>query len=155
MRHFTLLAAALALSACQTSPVISTNPTQTAASTFAETRIGGTIITGLQDAAYNLDQAVAIGVLPMNDPAAMCVHSGLQAIGQDTTSPTPAAPEFQTRVSDLISGGAVLYILAEQAKNAQANGGINIPLSCEQLIGHLILTGAQTPPVSIIRALRR
>lgn len=151
-----LIAAAIAvfaLAACANAPTISANPVASITSSiFPE---GGTVVTGLQNAAYNLDQAIAINVLPADDPADKCVHASLKMIGQDVGDmPAPKAPEFQSKITDLISAGSVAYILAEQAKNASANGGITIPTSCEQLVGHFVLIGVNAPANAVIRALR-
>lgn len=158
MKHLVACVAllALVLAGCATgsAATISANPQQTL--TNAILPPGGVIVVGLQNAAYNLDQAVAIKVLAANDPADLCVHQFLQGIGQDVgQAPVPPAPSFTPKVSDLISGGSVAYILAQQAKALAANGGIVVPPSCEQLIGHMVLTGVNAPANATISALGR
>lgn len=159
MKRLILLSVAL-LAGCATPPPISTNPIQTVTNAVAATPIGGTVVTGLQNAAFNLDSAVQIGVLPMNDPADGCVHGALQLIGQDVVlgpmgeNPvTPVTPtkQFTPKVTDLLSGGSVAYILAQQAKQI-AGGGVTVPASCEQLVGHFVLTGVNAPANTVINA---
>lgn len=141
-----LLGGALTGCASNTPPPISTNPVQTAANVV----IPGTVVSGLQNAAWNLDQAIAIKVLPISDPADLCVHGALQAIGQDVGQTPVAAQQFIPKVSDLISAGSVAYILAQQAKTLAGNGGLSVPPSCEQLVGHFVLAGVNAPANAII-----
>lgn len=163
---FACLAAAVFLVACATPPTVSTNPVATAVSTIASVAPvpAGTVVTGLQNAAYNLDMAESIGVLPMSDPADGCVHQALQAIGQDVVlsmgmeNPVggmTAPASYQTKISDLISGGSVAYILAAQAKALAlaANGGLNVAPSCAQIVGEFVIKGANAPANAVISAI--
>lgn len=146
----TILCGALLLSACATPPPISSNPVQTATNAVAATPIGGTVVQGLKDAEFNLDSAINIGVLAKDDPADACLHSSLVALGQEGGQTPLPTQSFTPKVSDLISAGSVAYILAMQAKTIQANGGLALPPSCEQLIGHFVLKGVSAPANAVI-----
>jgi hypothetical protein len=149
----TALIGALALTGCATPAPISANPIQSVANVAASTQLGGTVITGLQGAAWNLDQAIAIKVLPATDPADLCVHQALQAIGQDVgQTPTPVA-QFVPKITDLLSAGSVAYILAYQAKQLAGNGGLTVPVSCQQIVGEFVLKGINAPANTIISGL--
>lgn len=143
--------AAVALASCATPPTISSNPVQTAANAVAATPLGGTVVQGLKDAEFNLDSAISIGVLDKTDPADACVHSSLIAIGQESGQ-TPPAPvqTFVPKVSDLISAGSVAYIIAHQAKQVAASGGLTLPPSCEQIVGEFVLKGVNAPANAVI-----
>lgn len=166
LMNFAILGCAMAmLAACATPPPISSNPVQTAANAIGALPIGGpiggnTVVTGLQNAAFNLDSAIQIGILPATDAADGCVHGALQTLGADVTlangmeNPVmgaPVAKQFTPKVSDLLSGGSVAYILAVQAK-ALAGGGITVPAGCEQLVGHFVLTGVNAPAAAIVNS---
>jgi hypothetical protein len=73
-----------------------------------------TVQAGLLNAEWNLDQAIALGMLPANDHADACMHAALTKIGIEPAQagkPGAKSPaSFTPRVTDLISGGAVLYI---------------------------------------------
>jgi hypothetical protein len=151
LRILVLAAALLALAGCATPPPISSNPVQTAANAVAATPLGGTVVQGLKDAEFNLDSAISIGVLDKTDPADACVHSSLVAIGQESgqTPPVPVQT-FTPKVSDLISAGSVAYILAHQAKQVAAAGGLALPPSCEQIVGEFVLKGVNAPANAVI-----
>lgn len=132
--------AALGLAGCSSPPPISSNPTQTVTNAVAQTPIGKTVQQGLLDSEWNLDQAIAIGVLPANDPADACLHAALTQIGiEPGTTPPPSAQQFTPRISDLLSGGSVLYILAQQAKQLKSQAGITVPVACEAVVGKFVL----------------
>lgn len=99
---------------------------------------------GLVDAAYNLNSAIAVGILPADDPAAACFNETLTTLGIDPTSGAPikAAGSFVPREGDLISAGSVAYIYAQQA-GSLLNGGITVPVGCEALIGKVVLDAAR------------
>lgn len=145
LRIVSVSSAFLALAACASPPPISANPVQTAANAVAATPLGGTVVQGLQDSAWNLDQAIAIGVLPKDDRADACVHATLSLI-------TPGAniPSFTPKVSDLLSAGSVAYIVATQAKQLAASGGLKIPPECEQLVGEFVIKGIAAPTNVVI-----
>lgn len=156
MKRLIPLTIAAALAACAGStlppPPISANPVQNIQQAVAATPIGQTVVQGLQDAEWNLDQAIVVGALPSDDPADACMHSALTQAGIEPGSTAAPAPSFVPKVSDLISGGSVLYILAQQAKAVQG-GGINVPVPCEALVGKFVLDagalGLQAAPAAI------
>lgn len=88
----------------------------------------GTIIENdLTATALNLDQAVAVGALPANDPAPVCLH--------DLLSRTGAGQEtFKPQISGLISAQSVLYIKAQQIKNRG-----ELSASCKAIIGDIVV----------------
>ena len=149
------------LAGCAHPVPIGNTPQQTILNTGAAvggstaTGINSQVITGLQDSAYNFDNAMAIGALPANDPASNCVHGVLKQLGADVVV-TPAgytpvvlpngqpATSFTPRVSDLISSGSVVYILAQQAKQLQAGGlGASVPMGCTALVGQIVIDAAK------------
>lgn len=159
MRKMLAITFALAIAGCATPPPISTNPLQTVTSVVLPA--GGTVLTGLQNAAFNLDEAVLIGVLPATDPAAGCVHGVLKQIGADVVltmgveMPVPgaaAAATFTPKITDLLSAGSVAYILAQQAKQIAANPGILVPVSCDQIVGQFVIQSINAPANAVISA---
>ena len=120
-----LCAALLTVGAC--APTISAHPTGGL--------IGGQVTQGLIDSAWNLDQAIGIGVLPASDPAAACLHATIATMGLDATVPTAT---FRPRVTDLISAGSVAYILARQAQVP-----VVVSPGCKALIGQIVLDAGQ------------
>jgi hypothetical protein len=148
MRKIILGLPIVALAACSNAgstlppPTISAQPASTVAAAVAATPVGQTVQQGLLDAEWNLDQAIKVGALPVSDPADACMHAALTQIGiEPSASGTPATPpaSFTPKVSDLISGGSVLYILAQQALAAKASGGLAVPVSCEAVIGQFVI----------------
>lgn len=126
---------------------ISGNPVQDLAQQAAKPlapsvpSLGGVVLQGLQDATWNLDQAVAVGALDKADPAPGCFHGMLGQLGMDPANPAPPAASFEPKVSDLISAGSVLYIRVQQAKKLQG-GGIAVAPSCKELIAQFMLDAA-------------
>lgn len=152
----------LLLSSCATPPPITNQPITAVEQAVAATPVGKTVVQGLQDAEWNLDQAIAIGVLPASDPADGCLHQALTQMGQEPGAPpTPAAQQFTPRISDLISGGSVLYILSQQAlaAKAQLGAGISVPVACEALVGQFVIqagsVGMSAVPSMMISGKRR
>ena len=98
----------------------------------------------LIDAAWNADQAVAIGALPADDPLPLCLHSVLQETGLETgpAADPPAERSFAPRLSGVVSGGVVLYLKIQQAK-AVASGATRLQLSneCLALVGRTMVDG--------------
>ena len=131
--------ALLAIAACSTPPTITNSPTQNVVAAALAPQ-GSTIATGLQDAAYDLDNAIAIGVLQPDDQAAACVHSALKLAGLEVAPGTVPAKSFTPRVSDAISGGAVLYIQSVQMRNQTP---FQVSAGCKGVIGDLVLQGLQ------------
>lgn len=106
-----------------------------------KTQLGGVVIQGLQDASFNLDSAVTVHALTADDPAPPCFHAVLGKLGADPANPAPAGASFTPKVSDLISAGSVLYIRAQQLKQAQG-AGVIVPASCKLLITDFLLDAA-------------
>lgn len=98
------------------------------------------IATGLKDAAFNLDSAIAIGVLKSDDRAAACVHGVMLDAGLEGDAST--AQSFAPRVSDLISASSVAYIEAQRLKALQGMN-LQMPQGCEAVIGRIVIDGAK------------
>lgn len=123
----------LLLCGCAQPPAISTSP------------LGGIpadsmIAVGLKDAAFNLDSAVAIGVLPADDPAASCIHGVMKDAGLEGNA--PGTQSFTPRVSDIISAGSVAYIEAQKLK-ALGGGAKAVPVGCDALVGRIVIDAAR------------
>ena len=135
MRYIILLA--LMFTGCATPPTVSNAPTDSmVAQTIAPQ--GSTIAIGLQDAAFNLDSAVSIGVLQADDQAVACVHSALRLAGLEAIPGTTPARSFTPKVSDLISGASVLYIQQVQSRN---QAPFTMSVGCKAVIGDLVIQG--------------
>jgi len=104
---------------------------------------GGFVASDLKAAAYNLDQAIAIGVLPEDDPAASCVHAVLGDLGLDGDGTATVAQSFQPKRDGLISTGAVLYIRARQLEKAREAGRFKLPKDCKAIIGQIVIDAAK------------
>lgn len=138
MKRIACIAAALAVTACANfTPQISGNPEATALKTIAASN--PTAVTDLQDAASNLDQGVIVGALAADDPAPTCVHSILQKAGIEVPAGTVPPASFTPKNSGPASAGAIVYIIAQQAK--QRKGGITVDPSCEALVGRIVIDG--------------
>ncbi len=103
--------------------------------------LGGVVIQGLTDAAFNLDEAVRVGALDKTDPAPACFHGMLTQLGVEVPAGAVAPASFTPKVSDLISAGSILYIRAQQLKKLRG-GGISVPSSCKELISTFMLDAA-------------
>ncbi len=103
--------------------------------------LGGVVIQGLTDAAYNLDQAVVVGALDKTDPAPACFHGMLAQLGVEVPAGAVAPASFTPKVSDLISAGSVLYIRAAQLRRLRG-GGIAVPTPCKELVAQFMLDAA-------------
>ena len=97
-----------------------------------------TLITDLQSAAYNLDNAVAVGALPANDPAARCIHGVLQEAGIEIPPGGTAAKSFAPKNDGLVSLGAIAYIITQQKNTAP---GVVVPADCKTTIGQFVIDG--------------
>lgn len=130
------LAAITTLSACVSTPekIVSTPP----AGALPIAITDPVAVKDLQSAAANLDQAVAIGALPKDDPAPACLHDALQRAGIEI-APGAAAPQSFAPANDgVFSLGAILYIQVQQAK-ALTGKGITVSQSCLALLGQIHL----------------
>lgn len=133
IRKLTVMLAILA--GCATPPPITSQPSTLPIPIPQDS----TVATGLQNAAFNLDQAVAIGALPADDPAPVCVHGFLQQAGLEALPGAPPSRSYTPKVSDLISAGSVLYIRAQQARAA---GPYQPPAGCDAILGRLVREAA-------------
>lgn len=153
--HRLAVAGVALLSACATPVPISNNPVQEAAGAIGLTQ-NSAVVKGLQNAEWNLDQAVSINILAANDPADQCLHQTLTNLGQELAAdgtPVPStAKQFTPRMTGLIDGGSVVYILAQQAKKVGANPGALVPASCEQIVGHFVIAGLNAPANAVLKA---
>ena len=143
--------AVLALGGCsvfgQPPAPISQNPVQTAVNQVGTTQGAQVVVTDIQDANWNLQQAQALGILTPADPVQAClggvmVEAGIPA--QGATTPTPVA-SFTPEIGGLASSGSVLYILAIQAKSLTGNPAGLIPASCQQIVGNLVINALMAP----------
>jgi len=135
MRTLYLLLAIFLLAGCVSTPsVITSQPTPPVLKSK-------TIVSDLQAAAYNLDQAVAIGALPADDPAPKCLHAVLIKAGIEVPAGQPPAKSFEPKNDGLASLGSIAYIQVQQAK---ALRGEKTPVSvdCRALLGTFVLDGA-------------
>lgn len=96
------------------------------------------IVSDLEAAAKNLDQAVAIGALAKDDPAPACLHDAMQKAGIELPPGTAPAQSFEPVNDGVISLGSILYIRAQQLK-AAAGQGVKISQTCLALIGQIHL----------------
>ena len=99
-----------------------------------------TVVTDLQDAAYNFDNAVLVGALPATDPAPKCIHGILQQAGIEVPAGVSAAKSFTPKNGGAISAGSIAYIQAQQLK-ATLGQGVVVPQDCKALIGSVVIDG--------------
>lgn len=91
---------------------------------------------GLREAKFNLENGVAIGVLPADDPALPCITGVMKTLGID--QPEGTVKSFDPKTDELLGKATVLYIRARQAQSL-AGQGINVSPGCEQLIGKILI----------------
>jgi len=147
---------ALSLAGCASVPEkISTTPT---GATAPIQITNPTIITDLQSATENLDDAVRIGALPADDPAPKCLHDLLQRAGIEARPGAAPIQSFEPKNDGIASLGSIVYIQVQQAK---AIAGQITPPSrdCTSLIGTFVIDGATAlsktlPARGLIRLLR-
>lgn len=125
------------IAGCATPPPISNQPSNPVIKAVAS---DPTIATGLQNAAFNIDQAIAIGVLPTGDPAASCLHGFMQQAGLEAVPGQVAAQSFTPKVTDVISAGSVLYIQAAQAQGTALPAP---PVGCDAILGKFVRQAVQ------------
>ncbi len=139
MKLFAVALALLMLSACASTP-----------EKIVSTPVGGTlpipisnptIVTDLQSATYNLDQAVAIGALPADDPAPKCLHGFLVKAGIELPAGQAAPKSFAPKNDGLVSLGAIAYIQVQQAR-VMSGQGVTVSMDCKALLGQFVLDGA-------------
>lgn len=133
MRVFALIVIALLAGCASTPGKISTAGPESALSGLPSIVAGKTVADDLAAAGQNLDQAVAIGILPATDPAVLCLGSVNKQVNG-----TADAQSFAPENAGAISAGSIAYIIAQQARAA---GGIKLPVECEALVGRLVIDG--------------
>lgn len=134
MRKLGMLATVVAmvsLMGCATtisgpSPNVGISPT----STFGE---------DLMATAFNLDNAILVGALPADDPAAACVHDVLRKAGLELPPGAEPAKSFEPKREGVVSEGAIIYIRAQNLKGLQ---GLQVSQDCKTLIGQVVVDGA-------------
>jgi hypothetical protein len=100
-------------------------------------------VTDLQSAAYNLDNAVLVGALSADDPAPKCIHDVLVKGGIELAPGSVPAQSFAPKNDGVASAGAIAYIIAQQAK-AIAKQGVQVDVSCEALLGRVVIDGVKS-----------
>lgn len=148
MKTIFAIVVALALAGCVSTPnlISGTNVGQSTNIT------NPTIVTDLQSAAYNLDQAVAVGALTADDPAPKCVHDVLVKAGIELPAGQAAPKSFTPKHDGVASAGAIAYILAQQAKALQGTVGQVSP-NCEALVGRIVIDSAKAAGKAVPTAL--
>jgi hypothetical protein len=136
----------------------SKNPIQDIISALP-TPIKDSVTTDLVDAAYNLDQAQALGILPASDFAPTCAHMTNQLLGIEPGPPgSPAIRSFEPKVggTTIASGGSKVYIEAQKLAAVQRDG-IPVPQACVLLLGqfnlqqlNVLFRGAGAVPFRIV-----
>ena len=86
----------------------------------------------LAAAKFNLDQAIAVGALPADDPAAGCVTAVLADLGLDKE-----AVSFEPQREGVVSVGAIIYIRVAQAKAFKDS--FKLPSDCDAVVGRLVI----------------
>lgn len=135
-----IFAAALLAGCVSTPSLISGTP---AAGSLPIPITNQTIVTDLQSAAYNLDNAVEVGALSADDPAPKCIHDVLVKAGIEIPPGAVAPKTFAPKHDGVASAGAIAYILAQQAKQI-AKSKVAVDVSCEALLGRVVIDGATT-----------
>ena len=125
---FTIIAFALLAGCASTPEKIVAQPTE-ARLPIAVTSPG--IITAFKADAANLDQAVAIGAIPKDDPAPACLHDFLRRAGIEVPAGTDAPKSF---APDPAGKASILYI---QLRQARSTPRLQIATSCYALLGEL------------------
>lgn len=137
MKMILLVAAALALAGCVSTP----DKISGIQAGVSMPITNSTIVTDLQSAAYNLDNAVAVGALAADDPAPKCLHDVLVKSGIEALPGVEPAKSFAPKHDGVASAGAIAYIITQQAKQISKNG-VPVDPSCEALVGRIVIDGA-------------
>lgn len=119
---------------------LSANPLQNLQGTL----VGKTLVQDIQDASWDLDQSLAVGILDLTDPAPTCLHDIMTKAGIDPNA--PKAPSFVPRRSGIVSEGAIIYAEVKILQRLQAGGlgGVVSP-ACKMVLGQFMIDalGAQ------------
>lgn len=143
-RPIVIGALALLCAAC-TTPISASLTQDVTGATGAQTApLVQKVTAGLQDASYNLDQAVVVGALAKTDPAPACAHAALQDLGIDpSVKPAAVAASFVPKIEplDVFSPGSVAYIRAQQIKALQASGALAPAISdaCKVMMWNFVV----------------
>lgn len=133
----TLLSIALAATLCACATPITNNKGAGGLPISPDSGVGKDLLA----AAFNLDNAIAIGVLPADDPAASCIHGVLKQAGIETPPGAPAVASFIPEDKGAVSVGSIAYIRAQQLQGLK---GLQVPLGCEAVIGKFVVDGLAT-----------
>jgi uncharacterized protein YfiM (DUF2279 family) len=98
----------------------------------------GLVVQGLLDAQYNLENAVAVGALPAEDPALPCVKSVLADLGVGQGE----VQRFTPRVSELLSAASVAYIRARQLER-ERDTPFKLSADCKAIVGQIMIDFAK------------
>lgn len=135
-----IIIAGLALAGCASTPDLIVGPATDASG--KQVAPPSPVLTGIasdiQAAAFNLDNAIAIGVLPANDPADACAHQALQQAGIEVPAGAKPAQSFAPKHGSPLADASVLYILAQQAKSGPS---FSVDVGCKALLGQMVLDG--------------
>lgn len=139
------IGAALALGGCAT---------QTISNSAGPAIHDKVIVTDLEATAANLNQAVAIGVLPATDPAVGCINDVLIKTGITVAPNSTPAQTFTATNSGIVSAGSIAYIKIQLAKQL-SNHPVVISPECKQLLGQMQIDGLATAasPLQTIKTL--
>jgi hypothetical protein len=121
--------AAIALAGCS----VSASLPQDISSALSNGSGPGPIVTDFTDAQYNLNQAMAVGALPANDPGAACLNQVAQQLNIGGTPAVSFVPKVGGTL--VLSGASVLYIRYNQAAGLQ--GTFTPPQGCLALMGKM------------------
>lgn len=133
----TILSVVLAATLCACATPITNNKGTGGIPVSADSGVGKDLLA----AAFNLDNAIGIGVLPADDPAASCIHGVLKQAGLEVPAGAPAVASFIPENRGAVSVGAIAYIRAIQLQGLK---GLQVPVDCEALIGKFVVDGLTT-----------
>lgn len=91
------------------------------------TTAGKLIVRDLKAASENLNQAVAVGALPADDPAPGCLKAAVNRFGDRQET-------FEPELAGVVSLSSVAYIQARQLENRAP-----VSQECKALLGDILL----------------
>lgn len=130
----TIMTLVLAATLCACAAPITNNRSTAGIQVSPDSGVGKDLLA----AGFNLDSAIAIGVLPADDPASTCIHGVLKQAGLEVPAGTPAVASFIPEDKGAVSVGSIAYIRAQQLQGLK---GIQLPIDCEALIGKFVIDG--------------
>ena len=86
----------------------------------------------------NLQKAVEIGVLKPGDAALSCLSGVVHDLGLDGET---VVLSFDPENAGLVSAGSILYIRAQQLKDAAQS--FQLPAECEAVVGKFVIDAAR------------